>query len=98
MQYYRSNITGLIVSDNFAKALEYIHGDGALNRYIQSGMLVPIDPPTVVDCIKHGSGSVAVVRYRELNPGNSWQKASEEVYKLKAMIKKERKKHVETEE
>lgn len=94
MQYYRSSITGLIVSDNFSKSLAYIFGPNAVQKYVEDGVLIPIEAPTVNECIRHGSGSVAVVRYRELNPDCSWPEASEAVRKIKIAMKQQRKKAI----
>lgn len=95
MNYYRSEQTNLIVSGNFIKALDYVHGKGTVNKLIEDGVLKEIEDPSVEDCILHGSGSVAVLRYRELHPDISWDDARIEVRKIQKEIRNSQKKNKE---
>lgn len=81
--YYRSSITNKIVSEKFTKSLNYIYGLGTVEKLVEEGTLIPIDEPTIIDCIKDGGGSVATVRYMEINPDADWATASKEVRKIR---------------
>lgn len=97
MQYYRSTITNLIVSANFVKSLDYVYGKGTVENLIGDGTLEEVVEPSVIDCIRHGSGSVAVLRYREIHPETSWDEASSEIRKMKRDIFRRNKNRKENE-
>ena len=88
--YYQSAITKKIVAENFAKCLDYVYGRGEVEKLIEEKTLIPIEEPSVEDCLRFGSGSVAVIRYRELNPDTSWAEASKAVRHISKAIRKER--------
>lgn len=92
MQYYRSKITNLIVSGNYAKALNYVYGKNTIEKLVEEHTLEEIKEPSVIDCVRYGSGSVAVVRYRELHPEASWDEASAEIRKIRKDIYRHMKK------
>ena len=60
--YYQSAITKKIVAENFAKCLDYVYGRGEVEKLIEEKTLIPIEEPSVEDCLRFGSGSVAVIR------------------------------------
>ena len=78
MTYYRSKFTNRIIASNFARCLDYVYGRETVEDMIEAGDLIVEEAPTVEDCIKNGGGSVAVVRYMELNPDVTWNDASQE--------------------
>lgn len=87
MNYFKSKYTNKIIAGNFARCLNYVYGEDTISRLIESGGLVEIEAPTVEECIMHGGGSVAVVRYRELYPDASWEYASMEVQRIRKQIR-----------
>ena len=87
MNYFKSKYTNKIIAGNFARCLNYVYGENTISRLIESGGLIEIESPTVEECIMNGGGSVAVVRYRELNPDASWEYASMEVQRIRKLLK-----------
>lgn len=98
MNYYRSTITGKIVSDSFVSQLSDIYGDDLLNQYIVNKILVPIDSPDIIDCIRYDSIKVAVLRYMELHQGYSWEEAYKQVKRIKRDMIRNRNKTREKEQ
>lgn len=86
MEYFRSTITGKIVTGNFVDKMADIYGDDLLGKYIIDKILVHIDPPDVIDCLKYDSISVAVVRYQEIHPEVTWDEAWKMVKKIQKDI------------
>lgn len=91
MNYYKSKYTNKIIAGNFARCINYVYGEGTIEKLIESGGLVEIEAPTVEECVAHGGGAVAVVRYRQLNPDSSWDDASKEIRRIKKELFKETK-------
>lgn len=90
MQYYKSSITGKILTQHDVDILDDIYGEDAAWHAIDTGSIEKIDPPSVIDCIKHSREFVAVHRYREINkcsPGD----AVKAVRELKARMKRNKK-------
>lgn len=83
MTYYKSKFTGRIIASNFARCLDYVYGRETVNDMIAEGDLIILDDPSVEDCIRNGGGSVAVVRYMELNPDVTWNDASQMIRQMK---------------
>lgn len=88
--YYQSAITNKIIAENFAKCLDYVYGRGEVENLIEDGKLKVIEEPSIEECLKCGSGSVAVLRYRELNPDATWEEASKAVRKISKQMRRER--------
>lgn len=86
-KYYYSNITDKIVANNFIKCVDYVFGAGTVTKMVEAGHLTELKNPTIEECIANGSGSVAVVRYREINPDCSWEEASKCVREIRKRIK-----------
>lgn len=90
MKYYKSMETKKIVNEKFIKGIDFVYGVGTLETMISDGLLKEIDPPTVEECIIHGSGSLAVQRYMELHPDASWEESSHAIDSIKAICKEEK--------
>lgn len=90
-KYYYSNITNKIVASNFIKCVDYVFGSGTVTKMVDAGHLTELHDPSIEECITNGSGSVAVVRYRELNPNYSWEEASKCVHEIRKRIKEGKK-------
>lgn len=67
MQYYKSNTTGRIFTQNDMNLLNDIYGETGVNKLIESGSLEKIEPPSVIDCLKKSRFHIAVARYQEIN-------------------------------
>lgn len=65
--YYRSNVTGRIISGASIRVLNDIYGDNGINDTIKFGTITPIENPTVIDCILDGTEITAMIRYREIH-------------------------------
>ena len=81
MQYYRSNPTGKILSEGSLKVLTDVFGDGVIPNMVSDGLLVNIETPSVVECIRSGNLSSAFARYRELHDC-SMDEAKKAVYTM----------------
>lgn len=67
MQYYKSNVTGRIFTQNDVNVLNDIYGEAGVNKLIESGSFEKIEPPSVIECLKKSRFHIAVARYREIN-------------------------------
>lgn len=67
MQYYKSNTTGRIFTQNDVNVLNDIYGEAGVNKLIESGSFEKIEPPSVIECLKKSRFHIAVARYREIN-------------------------------
>lgn len=65
--YYISNVTGNIISDGMIRVLDYVYGENGVSDAVKFGTIRAIDDPSVIDCIRHGTGTTALIRYRELH-------------------------------
>lgn len=65
--YYRSNVTGRIISDASIRVLDDVYGAGFVDEAISFGTIVPIENPSVIDCIRDGTRVAAIYRYREIH-------------------------------
>lgn len=83
MQYYKSNITGRIFTQNDISVLSEVYGEDV----VETGPFEKIDPPCVVDCLKNGRFNVAAYRYREIN-GTDAKETVKAVRELQAKMKK----------
>lgn len=67
--WYRSKLSGKIITSGTATAIDLVHGDGQFNQMIEDGQIIPIDPPSVIDILReNGSIAAACQRYREIHP------------------------------
>lgn len=83
MQYYKSNITGRIFTQNDISVLSEVYGEDV----VETGPFEKIDPPSVVDCLKNGRFNVAAYRYREIN-GTDAKETVKAVRDIQAKMKK----------
>ena len=83
MQYYKSNITGRIFTQNDISVLSEVYGEDV----VETGPFEKIDTPCVVDCLKNGRFNVAAYRYREIN-GTDAKETVKAVRELQAKMKK----------
>lgn len=67
MQYYKSNSTGRIFTQNDINILDEIYGEDTVWNAIGTGPIEKIEPPSVIDCLKKSRFHIAVIRYREIN-------------------------------
>lgn len=65
--YYRSTVTGHIIRDTSIDVLNQIYGENGVDSAIESGIIVPIESPSVIDCIRYGTEISAVLRYYEIH-------------------------------
>lgn len=85
MQYYRSNATDKILCENSLKVLDDVFGDNTISRMMADGLLVTIESPSVVECIRSGNLAAAFTRYRELHDCTP-EDARKAVYIMRADI------------
>lgn len=82
--YYRSLNTGKIFSGSVVRLLKDLYGN---SEFVMGTILVPAPDPSIIDCVRYGSGSVAVQRYRELHPGVTIKEAYYKVKEIKKDIR-----------
>lgn len=92
MKYYRSNYTGKIFTEKFAKFIDDVYGEGSFDYDVTVGNLVEIEPPSLLECVMHGNEALAIYRYREIYPGTSWEDGRRAVNIFKKDVLKEHKK------
>lgn len=86
MNYFRSRITGKIITEKNLRSLYDIYGKGegnVVDSYIMKEIVEPIDPPCFEDCLHSGNDGVAIVRFRELNPESSFEEAKKAIMDLR---------------
>jgi hypothetical protein len=85
MQYYRSKATGKILSEGSLKVLNDVFGNEVIPNMVADGLLVSIETPSVVECIRSGNLASAFTRYRELHDC-TMDEAKKAVYSMCADI------------
>lgn len=65
--YYRQKSTGRIIRDSELRAINELLGDDIVESLITSESIESIDPPDVIDCIRHSSTITAIRRYQEIH-------------------------------
>ena len=65
--YYKSNITGKILTEDQIQHHCYVYGDDTIAADIKIGILTKVESPSVIDFIKCGNMAGATLRYRELH-------------------------------
>lgn len=73
--YYRSDMTGKIVTDKQLKILDRIWGDGFASNHIENGLLIPCEAPSVVELLKQNNFHLALARYREIHPEETFEQS-----------------------
>lgn len=67
MTYYQSGKTGRIFSESIVQTLNDIFGVGGTGMIFGTGLLQPIEDPSVVDLLKHSDKINAIVRYHDIH-------------------------------
>ena len=65
--YYKSNITGKILTEGQIQYHCDVYGDDTIAKDINIGILTKVESPSVIDFIKCGNMAGATLRYRELH-------------------------------
>ena len=65
--YYKSNVTGKILTEGQIQHHCDVYGDDTLATDIEMGILTKVEFPSVIDFIKCGNMAGATLRYRELH-------------------------------
>lgn len=90
MNYYRSKITGKIITDKALRNLYDIYGEAdgnVVDWYIKKEVIEPVEDPSLEECIRYGNDGVAVIRFRELNEEVSFEDAKKAVRDLRRELK-----------
>lgn len=92
--YYKSKITNKILTDSVRYAVDSVYGPDTFEDLINESVVIPVEDPSVEDCLVHGTNSAACLRYRELHPEcGSFAEAREAVMEIRNRIKKSGKKN-----
>ena len=83
MQYYRSTATNKILTENSLKILDDVFGDETIAKMTSDGLLVSIETPSIIECIRSGNMASAFTRYRELHDC-TMDEAKKNVYAMRA--------------
>ena len=83
MEYFRSTITGKIVTNRDIWSANDIFGKDTLEELLFNGTLVPVEEPSVIDCIKSGGIPAACSRYCEIHNCNM-SEAKPAVYSMRS--------------
>lgn len=67
MEYFKSTMTGKIVTNRDLWSANDILGKDASDKMLEDGALVPVEEPSVIDCIKSGGMPAAFSRYCEIH-------------------------------
>ena len=70
MVYYQSYKTGRIFSESIVQTLTDIFGVGGTGMIFGTGLLQPIEDPSVVDLLKHSDKINAITRYHDIHKTN----------------------------
>lgn len=70
MAYYQSYKTGRIFSESIVQTLTDIFGVGGTGMIFGTGLLQPIEDPSVVDLLKHSDKINAIARYHDIHKTN----------------------------
>lgn len=90
MNYYRSKITGKIITEKALRNLYDIYGKAegnVVDHHILKEIIEKIEPPTLEDCIRHGNDGVAIFRFRELNEDTTFDEAKQAIRDLRYELK-----------
>lgn len=91
--YYKSKLTNKILTDSVRYAVDSVYGTGTFEDLINESVVMPVEEPTVEECLVHGTNSAACLRYRELHPEcASFAEARSAVMDIRNRIKKSGKK------
>lgn len=79
--YYKSLFTKKIVTERYFPYVDDIFGPD----WSKTRALIEIEPPSVIECIRHGNDLTAILRYREIHSNATLTEAR----KMVAAIKKD---------
>ena len=65
--YYKSNITGKILTEGQIQYHCDVYGDDTIAKDINIGILTKVESPSVIDFIKCSNMAGATLRYKELH-------------------------------
>lgn len=65
--YYKSNVTGKILTEGQIQHHCDVYGNDTIATDIEMGILTKVESPSVIDFIKCGNTAGAMLRYRELH-------------------------------
>ena len=85
MEYYRSSATGKILCESSLRVLNDLFGEDTIPSMITDGLLVIVENPSVVDCIRSGNMISAFARYREIHDCSA-EEAKKAVHAIRADI------------
>lgn len=85
MEYYRSTATGKILADASLRIINDVFGDETVSNMISDGLLVLVENPSVIECVRSGNISSAFTRYREIH-NCTMEEAKKAVYTIRADI------------
>lgn len=88
MTFYLSKKTGKIVNNLCLDRLVDILGQETLDGLVEDGTITEVKEPTVVDILRSGSFSSAVLRYREIHDCKDNKKAIEMVRRIEGDMKR----------
>lgn len=90
MNYYRSKITGMIITEKTIRNLYDIYGKApgnVVDVHIMNEVLEVVNDPSLEDCIRYGNDGVAIIRFRELNENATFEEAKSAVKGLRQELK-----------
>lgn len=88
--YYVSEITGKIMTDYLLNTLLIAFmPEKTIDDLITEGRMRIIEEPNVIDCLRNGSLSIAIIRYKELHPEcKSVKDAQKMVFRMREDMKR----------
>lgn len=99
MEYFRSAITGKIVTHRDVWSANDIFGKDKIEELFADGTLEPVAEPSVIDCVSSGSTPAAMARYCEIHncdmneAKTAIQNIRTDYYRIHNARKKNRKAH-----
>lgn len=81
--YYKSLFTKKIVTERYLSYMDDVFGPN-WNRW---GVFVEIEPPSVIECIRHGNDLTAILRYREIHSNATLTEARKMVAAMKKDVR-----------
>lgn len=96
-EYYRSSITGVIITDSELDSLEKIIGSKRVNQFFKDGTFFKLRNLPSVERILNSGGSLAcaINRYREIYPDITLRDAMAAVKSVRVKVEKARSNYVE---
>lgn len=86
MKYYRSTITGKLLTGAAARNIEHVYGDGEIDKLIANGVLELVLEPSVEECLEFGNEAAAMTRYRDIH-NCTLREAHDAIRKMRPLTK-----------